>query len=92
MHLIINFIIFHSSGNLLVTAVRYQPVILEPFINHLHDDESVLGYFQQNGATAHSARTTIAMLQEFFYNRLISRITENIWPSKSYDLTPVCHS
>jgi hypothetical protein len=63
-------------------------VILEPFINQLHDDESALGYFQQDGATAHSTRTTITMLREFFDNRLINRNTENIWPPRFSDLTP----
>ncbi|CAH1374537.1 unnamed protein product, partial [Tenebrio molitor] len=62
VHLVINNF-NHSSGNL--TAVRYQQVILEPFINQLHDDESALRYFQQDEATAHSARTTITMLREF---------------------------
>ena len=33
-----------------------------------------VGYFQQDGATAHSARTEIAMLREFFDNQFISRI------------------
>jgi hypothetical protein len=86
VHLVINNF-NHSSGNL--TAVRYQQVILEPFINQLHDDESALRYFQQDEATAHSARTTITMLREFFDNRLISRNTENIWPPRSCDLRPV---
>jgi hypothetical protein len=62
-------------------------VILETFINQLHD-ESALGYFQQDGATAHSTRTTITMLGKFFDNRLICRNTENIWPPRSCDLTP----
>jgi hypothetical protein len=63
-------------------------VILEPFINQLHDDESAPGYLQQDGATAHSTRTTITMLREFFDNRLINRNTENIWPPRFCDLTP----
>jgi hypothetical protein len=65
-----------SSGHL--TAVRHQQAILKPFVNQLHDNESVLGYFQQDGATAHSARTTIAMLRESFDNRFINRNKQNI--------------
>jgi hypothetical protein len=49
-------------------------VILKPFINQLHDDESALGYIQQDGPTAHSATTTIAMLRVFFDDRLIVEI------------------
>jgi hypothetical protein len=66
----------NSSGHL--TAVRHQQAILKPFVNQLHDNESVLGYFQQDGATAHSARTTIAMLRESFDNRFINRNKQNI--------------
>jgi hypothetical protein len=43
-----------------VTAVRYRNDLLEPFLNELHDDELTEGYFQQDNATAHSARQTIA--------------------------------
>jgi hypothetical protein len=57
-------------------------VILELLV-----DESTLGYFQQDGVTRHSAKTTIAMLREFFDNRLISRNTANIWSPRSCDLT-----
>jgi hypothetical protein len=75
----------HSSGHL--TAVRHQQAILKPFVNQLHDNESVLGYFRQDGATAHSARTTIAMLRESFNNRFINRNTQNIWCPRSCDVT-----
>jgi hypothetical protein len=41
-----------------VTAERYRNNILDVFINQLHDDELTHGYFQQDGATAHTARET----------------------------------
>ncbi|CAH1374506.1 unnamed protein product, partial [Tenebrio molitor] len=41
-----------------VTAERYRNNILDVFINQLHDDELTHGYFQQDGAIAHTARET----------------------------------
>lgn len=54
---------------------------MTPFLNQLHDDELVYGYFQQDGAT-------IDFLVEFYDNRIISRNTPNNWPPRSCDLTP----
>lgn len=69
-----------------VNAARYREIILEPFINELHDDELQNGYFQQDGATPHTANATITYLEEYFDNRLISR---GQWPAHSPDLTPL---
>lgn len=79
---IIEPIFFHDTIN----AVRYREQILEPFINSLHEDELTLGYFQQDGATAHTAQQTINYLQGYYGDRLISR---NRWPANSPDLTPL---
>ncbi|XP_063919174.1 uncharacterized protein LOC135134425 [Zophobas morio] len=77
---------FFFNGNL--TAIRYLEEILGPFIRELHDDELAFGFFQQDGATAHTAQITIATLREFFDQRVIGRNTEHIWPPRSCDLTP----
>lgn len=79
---IIGPIFFHETIN----ADRYQRLILQPFMDQLHDDEQTLGYFQQDGATAHTARTTIQFLQEFYGDRIIS---QERWPPRSPDLTPL---
>ena len=63
---------------------KFRPI----FVSQLHGDEINVGYFQHDGATAHSTRTTIAMLHKFFENQIISRNTENIWPRKPCYLTP----
>ena len=39
-----------------------------------------MGYFQQDGATAHAAWTTTALLRELFSNHLITRKAKNLWP------------
>lgn len=80
---IIGPIFFHDTIN----AERYRTLLLEPFIRQLDDNERQFGYFQQDGATAHTAHATIEFLQRYFNNnRLISR---NRWPPRSPDLTPL---
>lgn len=69
-----------------INAERYRTLILEVFINQLHDDELERGYFQQDGAPPHVARVTLQYLQEYFGDRLISTYR---WPSRSPDLTPL---
>lgn len=44
-------------------------------------------YFQQDGATSHTSKKTIALLQEIFPSRLISRFGDVDWPPRSPDLT-----
>lgn len=68
-----------------INADRYRNEILDPFINQLHEDELMEGYFQQDNATPHTANRTINFLQEFFDDRLISR---GLWPPRSPQLTP----
>ncbi|XP_031333083.1 uncharacterized protein LOC116163333 [Photinus pyralis] len=69
-----------------ITAERYRTQILDTFLNQLHDDEIREGYFQQDGATAHTARATLQYLEQFYDNRLISK---GLWPPRSPDLTPL---
>jgi hypothetical protein len=70
-----------------LTAVRYREII-QQFFEQLHDDEIVNGYFQQDGAPAHTTLETLNMIQEFFDRRVISRNTAIAYPSRSCDLTP----
>lgn len=79
---IIGPIFFHETLN----AERYRRLILEPFLQQLHDDELQVGYFQQDGATPHTAGATIRYLQQFYDNRIIS---QGLWPPRSPDLTPL---
>lgn len=70
-----------------VTAERYRNNILNVFVNQLHDDELEQGYFQQDGARAHTARETLHYLREFFDDRIISIGSEPEFPPRSPDLT-----
>ncbi|GFT99411.1 uncharacterized protein TNCV_3238741 [Trichonephila clavipes] len=46
-------------------------------------------WFQQDGATCHTARATIDLLKDTFSDRLISRLGPVNWPPRSCDLTPL---
>ncbi|GFW34471.1 uncharacterized protein TNCV_500891 [Trichonephila clavipes] len=46
-------------------------------------------WFQQDGATCHTARATIGLLKDTFGDRLISRFGPVNWPPRSCDLTPL---
>ncbi|GFW37875.1 RNase H domain-containing protein [Trichonephila clavipes] len=46
-------------------------------------------WFQQDGATCHTARATIDLLKDTLGDRLISRFGPVNWPQRSCDLTPL---
>ncbi|GFV92841.1 DUF4817 domain-containing protein [Trichonephila clavipes] len=46
-------------------------------------------WFQQDGATCHTARATIDLFKDTFSDRLISRFGPVNWPPRSCDLTPL---
>ncbi|GFU87807.1 DUF4817 domain-containing protein [Trichonephila clavipes] len=46
-------------------------------------------WFQQDGATCHTARATIDLLKDTFGDRLISRFGFVNWPPRSCELTPL---
>ncbi|GFW75062.1 uncharacterized protein TNCV_447671 [Trichonephila clavipes] len=51
--------------------------------------ESKERWFQQDGATCHTARATIDLLKDTLGDRLISRFGPVNWPPRSCDLTPL---
>jgi hypothetical protein len=50
-----------------------------------HDLENV--WFQQDGATAHTARISLGVLQQMFPGRLVSLRGDIGWPARSPDLS-----
>ncbi len=58
--------------------------IIQNFIALLEEDERYT-WFQQDGATAHTAKKIMDVLTEFFEDRIISKGT---WPARSPNLTP----
>ncbi|GFV95439.1 uncharacterized protein TNCV_4574411 [Trichonephila clavipes] len=62
------------------------PYFFIPELNN-HDVQEL--WFQQDGATCHTARATIDLLKDTFGDRLISRFGPVNWPPRSCDLTPL---
>ncbi|GFS72052.1 putative transposable element [Trichonephila clavipes] len=59
------------------------------FIPELNNHDVQELWFQQDGATCHTARATIDLLKDTFGDRLISRFGPVNWPAKSCDLAPI---
>ncbi|GFW61024.1 uncharacterized protein TNCV_4872341 [Trichonephila clavipes] len=59
------------------------------FISELNNHDVQELWFQQDGATCHTARSTIDLLKDTFGDRLISRFGPVNWPPRYCDLTPL---
>ncbi|GFT75329.1 uncharacterized protein TNCV_967801 [Trichonephila clavipes] len=68
---------------------RYRAMIINFFIPELNNHDVQELWFQQDGATCHTARATIDLLKDTFGDRLISRFGPVNWPPRSCDLTPL---
>jgi hypothetical protein len=67
-----------------INCDRYVQVILGQFFLELTEGEDS-GWFQQDPATAHTARISMQVLSDVFSDRIISG---GIWPAHSPDLDP----
>lgn len=74
-----------------VTSDRYINMITNFFLPELQRGGIDIGriWFQQDGATAHTARASMRVLREIFEERVISRFGDVPWPPRSPDLS-VC--
>jgi len=71
-----------------VNSERYVAMIQVFFAPALEELNAGLVWFQQDGATAHTALKSMAVLREMFPGRLISLRGHISWPARSPDLTP----
>ncbi|GFW00304.1 putative DD41D transposase [Trichonephila clavipes] len=78
-----------EDHNVTVNGDRYRAVITNFFIPELNNHDVQELWFQQDGATCHTARATIDLLKDTFGDRLISRFGPVNWPPRSCDLTPL---
>ena len=46
-------------------------------------------WFQQDGATCHTAEATLDVLRPVFEDRIINRRADVVWSPRSCDLTPL---
>ena len=68
-------------------APRDIKQLFRPFAKTLTQTEKE-GYYQQDGASAHTAGISIAEVEKVFGPRIISRTRPIAWPPRSPDLTP----
>ncbi|GFU99584.1 uncharacterized protein TNCV_4083051 [Trichonephila clavipes] len=78
-----------EGHNVTVNGDRYRAIITNFFIPELNNHYVQELWFQQDGATCHTARATIYLLKDTFSDRLISRFGPVNWPPRSCDLTPL---
>ncbi|GFV47039.1 DDE_3 domain-containing protein [Trichonephila clavipes] len=78
-----------EGHNVTVNGDRYRAIITNFFIPELNNHDVQELWFQQYGATCHTARATIDLLKDTFGDRLISRFGPVNWPPRSCDLTPL---
>ncbi|GFT63535.1 uncharacterized protein TNCV_870081 [Trichonephila clavipes] len=78
-----------EGHNVTVNGDRYRAMITNFFIPQLNNHDVQELWFQQDGATCHTARATIDFLKDTFGDRLISRFGPVNWPPRSCDLTPL---
>ncbi|GFX82927.1 DUF4817 domain-containing protein [Trichonephila clavipes] len=78
-----------EGHNVTVNGDRYRAMITNFFIPELNNHDVQELWFQQDGASCHTARATIDLLKDTFGDRLISRFGPVNWPPRSCDLTPL---
>ncbi|GFW72534.1 uncharacterized protein TNCV_3797621 [Trichonephila clavipes] len=78
-----------EGHNVTVNGDRYTAMITNFFIPELNNHDVQELWFQQDGATCHTARATIDLLKDTLGDRLISRFGPGNWPPRSCDLTPL---
>jgi len=82
--------LFEEGGETVtVTSNRYCEMsenFLRPRLEEFDGSEDF--WFQQDGATAHTARRSLGILRELFPSRLISLQGDIGWPARSLDLNP----
>ncbi|GFW14032.1 DUF4817 domain-containing protein [Trichonephila clavipes] len=78
-----------EGHNVTVNGDRYRAMITNFFIPELNNHDVQKLWFQQDGATYHTARATIDLLKDTFGDHLIFRFGPVNWPPRSCDLTPL---
>ncbi|GFV12141.1 transposable element Tc3 transposase [Trichonephila clavipes] len=78
-----------KGRNVTVNGDWYRAMITNFFIPELNNHDVQELWFQQDGATCHTARATIDLLKDTFGDRLISHFGPVNWPPRSCDLTPL---
>jgi hypothetical protein len=73
-----------------VNSDRYVSDILEPFFQELTEEETRYGYFQQDIATAHTARNSMQRLRDVFDDKLSAKAYGRLAPPICLFVTFIC--
>lgn len=78
-----------EGGTVTVNGDRYRSMLIDYFWQQLRRNRLRNMWFQQDGATSHTATQTINLLKEKFADKVLSRNGPVNWPPRSCDLTPL---
>lgn len=83
--------IFRNAEGAAVTVngQRYRQMLNDFFFEKMREFEVDDMWFQQDGATCHTATESIDLLKQHFGNKVISRFGPKEWPPRSCDPTPL---
>jgi hypothetical protein len=87
--LVLYFFEDETADAVTVTSDRYVHMVNEFLLPELRrrDMDIATFWFQQDGATAHTARQSMKTLRTVFEHRIISRYGDIPWPAGSADLS-----
>ena len=72
-----------------INGNHYRAMLKEFLFTKIEKEDIGNIWFQQEGATCHTAETILDVLRPVFTDRIISRRTDIVWPSRSCVLTPL---
>ena len=78
-----------DGRNVTVNGARYRTMISDFLLPQIESNDLYDIWFQQDGATCHTARETMSLLRSHFGEQLISRLGPVSWPPRSCDITPL---
>ena len=72
-----------------VNGDRYRAMLNEFLFTKIEEVDIGNIWFQQDGATSHTAEATLDVLCPVFEDRIISRRADVVWPPRVCDLRPL---
>ena len=72
-----------------VNGDRYRAMLNEFLFTNIEEKDIGNIWFQQDGATCHTAEATLDVLRPVFEDCIISHRAPFVWPPRSCDLTPL---
>ena len=88
--IIVPFFFFYEQGTAVtVNGERYRALLNKFLFQKIVEDDMDDIWFQQDGATCHTANVTIDLLRTVFENSIFSRNFDVNWPPQTCDFTPL---